>query len=161
MQRHSLSPASLETNISSKVGCRGPCIAHIHYLIPRPSCDTVSVCCSVRRHPPKIPYGWGCSVGLAEVIFQDKTRTPDGVLLLFESMQVSRGSSLLRSQGRFDSAAREAIHVAYDYVRSHMQQIQQALPSTATPQRNLLAPDMDTVINCSPVNLVKKGTSCE
>jgi hypothetical protein len=83
------------------------------------------------------------------------------MLLLFESMQVSKGSGVLCCQGTFDQLACEAIHVAFDYVRSHTQQIQQALPSTVVQQRDLLAQDVDTLIRCSPQSVVKNGVSCE
>lgn len=81
--------------------------------------------------------------------------------MLFESKQVSGGSGLLSFEGHHDKTAYEAILVAYDYVRSHMQQIQQALPYPASPQRSLLAQDVDTLINGSPVNIGTRGPSCK
>jgi predicted ATP-dependent Lon-type protease len=115
----------------------------------------------VLRHPSKVPEGWGISVGLAEVGLQDKTRQDEGMLMLFESKQVSGGSGLLSFEGHHDKMASEAVLVAFDYVRSHMQQIQQSLPCSPSPQRNLLAQDVDTLINGSPVNIGKMGPSCK
>lgn len=92
---------------------------------------------------------------------QNKTGPPDGMLLLLEASHLPGGSGVLCHHGHFNDESREAIQVAFDYVRSHMQQIRDALPSPAAPQRDLLAPDMDTIVNCCPVNLVKKGASCE
>lgn len=100
-------------------------------------------------------------MGMGEVSFQDKTRTPEGMLILFESKQVSGGSGALRFEGHYDKVAREAILVAFEYVQNHKQQIKEALPCPTEPRRSFWARDMDTLINCSPVNISKWGPSCE